>query len=103
MKGINAERYNTASRIRNHCAAILQVNEVDLMNAEARKTKFRDRIGWVENDNGGGSYSAVDVEILHKNYGGEYSLSSIFLNPVLMGVSLGVHCTFINIRILIID
>jgi hypothetical protein len=86
MKGIKAERYNTASRIRNHCAAILQVSEVDLINAEVRKTKFRDRIGWVNHDDGSGSYSTVDVEILHKNYGGEYSLSSIFLNPILMGV-----------------
>ena len=93
MKGLKTERYNTASRIRNHCAAILQINEVDLMNAELRKTKFRDRIGWVDN-RGGGSYSTVDVEILHKNYAGEYSLATIFLNPILMGVSI---CHFINI------
>lgn len=88
MKGLKTERYNTASRIRNHCAAILQVSEVELMDADVRKIKFRDRIGWVSNDSGGGSYSTVDVEILHKDYGGEYSLSSIFLNPTLMGVSI---------------
>lgn len=87
MKGLKTERYNTASRIRNHCAAIFNVPEVDLMNADARKTKFRNQIGWVDSG-GGGSYSTVDVEILHKNYAGEYSLSSIFLNPVLMGVSI---------------
>ena len=86
MKGLKTERYNTASRIRNHCAAILKVPEVDLMDAETRKIKFRDRIGWISNDGGGGSYSTVDVEILHKDYGGEYSLSSVFLNPALMGV-----------------
>jgi len=51
-----------ASRIRNHCAAILQVPEVDLMNAEVR-IKFRDRIGWVSNDGEGGSYLTVDDEI----------------------------------------
>lgn len=88
LKGVKTERYNTASRIRNHCAAILRVSEFDLINAEIRKAKFRDRIGWVHNENGGGSYSAVDIEILHKNYGGEYSLSSIFLNPILIGVSM---------------
>jgi hypothetical protein len=88
MKGLKTERYNTASRIRNHCAAILQIGEVDLMNAELRKAKFRDRIGWVNNGGGSGSYSTVDVEILHKNYAGEYSLSTIFLNPILMGVSI---------------
>lgn len=90
LKGLKTERYNTASRIRNHCAAILQVPEVDLMDAEVRKIKFRDRIGWVNSESGGGSYSTVDVEILHKDYSGEYSLPSIFLNPILMGVS--IHC-----------
>ena len=94
MKGLKTERYNTASRIRNHCAAILQIPEVDLMNVGHRKAKFRDQIGWVDNGAGGGSYSTVDVEILHKNYGGEYSLSSIFLNPILMGVS-SFHCTIV--------
>jgi hypothetical protein len=101
LKGLKTERYNTASRIRNHCAAILQVPEVDLMDAEVRKTKFRGRIGWVNSGGGGGSYSTVDVEILHKDYGGEYSLSSIFLNPILMGVSIYfaieipiTHCLF---------
>src|SRR6266540_2468302 len=89
MKGLKTECYNTASCIRNHCAAIFNVPEVDLMNAEAQKTKFCDWIGWV--DNGvGSSYSTIDVEILHKNYGGEYSLLSIFLNPILIGVS--IHC-----------
>jgi hypothetical protein len=58
------------------------------MDAEVRKIKFRDRIGWVNSEGGGGSYSTVDVEILHKDYGGEYSLPSIFLNPILMGVSI---------------
>ena len=90
LKGLKTEHYNTASRIRNHCAAILQVPEVDLMDAEVRKTKFHDRIGWVNSEGGGGSYSTVDVEILHKDYSGEYTLSSIFLNPILMGVS--IHC-----------
>ena len=87
MKGLKTEHYNTASRICNHCAVIFQVPEVDLMNAEVQKAKFCDRIGWIDNENGGGSYSTVDVEILHKNYSREYSLSSIFLNPILMGVS----------------
>ncbi|KAF8911092.1 hypothetical protein CPB84DRAFT_1672272, partial [Gymnopilus junonius] len=87
MKEIKTERYNMASCIRNHCAAILQVSEVDPLSAEAQKAKFRHRIGWVESAHGG-SYSTVDVEILHKDYGGEYSLSSVFLNPVRMGMSI---------------
>jgi hypothetical protein len=88
MKGLKTERYNTASRIRNHCAAILKVSEVHLMNAEVRKTNFRERIGWVNNEDGGGSYSTVDVEILHKDYSGTYCLSSIFLSPIIIGVSI---------------
>ena len=85
MKGLKTECYNTASHICNHCTAIFNVPEVDLTNPEAQKTKFHDQIGWVDNG-GGGSYSTVNVEILHKNYAGEYSLPSIFLNPILMGV-----------------
>lgn len=34
-----------------------------------------------------GLYSTVDVPILHKDWHGEYSLSSVFLNLKLMGVS----------------
>ena len=34
-----------------------------------------------------GQYSTVDVPILHKDWHGEYSLSSVFLNLKLMGVS----------------
>ena len=89
MKGLKTECYNTASRIHNCCSAVLQVPKVDLINAEAQKTKFHNWIGWINDGGmGGGSYSAVDVEILHKGYGGEYSLSSIFLNPILIGVCL---------------
>ena len=35
-----------------------------------------------------GLYSSVDVPILHKDWHGEYSLPSVFLNPKLIGVSL---------------
>ena len=33
-------------------------------------------------------YLSVNVPILHKDWHGKYSLSSIFLNPKIMGVSL---------------
>jgi len=88
MKGLKTEHYNTALCICNHCTAILKVTKVDLMNAETWKIKFRNRIGWVSNDSGGSSYLTVNVEILHKNYREEYSPSSIFLNPTLIGVSI---------------
>lgn len=39
------------------------------------------------NDQGQGSYSSVDVDILHKDYGGEYNIRTAFLNPLLMEVS----------------
>jgi hypothetical protein len=66
------------------------VSEADLLKPEIRKAKFRDEIGWV---NESALYSSVDVPILHKDWGGEYSLSSVFLNPKLMGVSL-LHFTY---------
>jgi hypothetical protein len=71
------------------------------MDSEVQKTKFCGWIDWVNSEGRGGLYSTVDVEILHKDYSGEYSLSSIFLKPILMGVSIhyaleipNTHCLF---------
>jgi len=56
---------------------------------------FREEIGWVSD---AGLYSSVDVPILHKDWNGEYSLSSVFLNPKLMGVNLSFFLpTFLGI------
>lgn len=85
MNGLNAQRHNTATRIRHSCGSILGASEADLLKPDIRKTKFRGEIGWVSDT---GVYSSVDAPILHKDWGGEYSLSSVFLNPKLMGVSL---------------
>ena len=87
MKGVNTQRANTASRIRHNCSAVFGVLDIDLVNPEQRrKANFRGRIGWVPNGSGGGTYSSVDVDIIHKDYSGKYELSKIFLSPVLMGV-----------------
>lgn len=85
MNGLKAQRYNTATRIRHSCGSILGASETDLLQADVRKAKFREDIGWVSET---GQYSSIDVPILHKDWHGEYSLSSVFLNPKLMGVSL---------------
>ena len=85
MNGLNAQRYNTATRIRHNCASILVVCESDLLQPDTRRAKFREEIGWVSET---GTYSSVDVPILHKDWNGGYSLPSVFLNPKLMGVSL---------------
>ena len=58
-----------------------------MLQADIRKEKFRGRIGWVNNGQGVGSYSSVDVEILHKDYSGSYDIQTAFLNPILMRVS----------------
>ena len=86
MKGLKTQRYNTSHRIRHSCASILGATENDLLKSDMRKAKFREEIGWMSES---GQYSTVDVPILHKdwNAGGEYSLSSVFLNRKLMGVS----------------
>jgi len=86
---LNSQRYNTSTRLRTQCAAILGVSQRDLVNSESRKTLFRERIGWVPSAGGGpgGSYSSVDAEILHEHYEGQYSLASAFRSRILMGVS----------------
>jgi hypothetical protein len=84
MNGLRTQRYNTAHRIRHTCASILGASENDLLKADIRKEKFREDIGWIKET---GLYSTVDVPILHKDWHGEYSLSSVFLNLKLMGVS----------------
>ncbi|KAF9554036.1 hypothetical protein CPC08DRAFT_753896 [Agrocybe pediades] len=86
IAGMRAQRSNTATRLRHHCATIFGVSEEDMLTSATRKEKFRKLIGWVENSNGVGSYSSVDVEILHKDYGGHYDIKKAFLNPVLMRV-----------------
>ena len=64
-----------------------RVTESDMLRAELRKEKFRTRIGWIDNGPGRGSYSSIDVEILHKDFLGSYDIKTIFLNPILMWVS----------------
>jgi hypothetical protein len=81
------QRSNTATRLRRHCAALFGVSDTDMLKAVIRKEKFRGRIGWVDNGQGVGSYSSVDVEILHKDYSGSYNIQTAFLNPILMWVS----------------
>ncbi len=87
MRGMKAQRSNTATRLRRHCAALFGVTDADMLKADIRKEKFRGRIGWVENDQEVGSYSSIDVEIIHKDYSGSYNIQTAFLNPVLMWVS----------------
>ena len=91
MHGVNTQRSNSATRIRRHCTSIFGVDESAVLQPDNRREKFRNRIGWVVDPKGNGSYSSVDVEILHKNYSGEYNPSSAFLSPILMGVR-GFHC-----------
>jgi len=77
---MRSQRSNTATRLRRHCAALFGVAESDMLCAELRKEKFRMRIGWIENGPGCGSYSSIDVELLHKDFSGSYDIKSAFLN-----------------------
>ena len=87
MRGMKSQRSNTATRLRRHCAALFNAAESDMLRAELRKEKFRTRIGWIDSGPGRGSYSSIDVEILHKDFSGSYDIKTIFLNPILMWVS----------------
>ena len=84
---MKAQRSNTATRLRRHCAALFGVSEADMLLPDKRREKFRGRIGWVDAGQGIGSYSSVDVEILHNDFTGHYNLQTAFLNPILMWVS----------------
>lgn len=55
-----------------------------MLKPEVRRDRFRGEIGWVAAT---GKYSSLNVPILHEQWNGEYSLSSVFLNKKLMGVS----------------
>lgn len=83
---MKAQRSNTATRLRRHCAVLFGASEHDMLRSGARKEKFRDRIGWKMNNQSVGSYSTVDVEILHKDYTGSFDVQTIFRNPILMWV-----------------
>ena len=84
MNGLDTQRHDTSTWIRSNCSSILGVSAGDLLSPDARSTKFCQAIGWVSET---GLYSSVDVPILHKDWHGEFSLSSAFLSPKLMGVS----------------
>jgi hypothetical protein len=78
---------NTATHLHRHCAVLFVVSEFDMLQADIQKEKFGGPIGWVNNGQGAGSYSSVNVEILHKDYAGSYDIQTAFLNPILMWVS----------------
>lgn len=92
MNGLNTQRHNTANRIRHSCASILGASDSDLLKSDIRMATFREEIGWVSETK---VYSSVDVPILHKDWCGKYALSSVFLNPKLMGVSTVLHSYFL--------
>lgn len=72
-KGMAAQHSNTSSRLRHQCAAIFKVDPLDMLDSQKRKEMFRERIGWVVNEQGSGSYSSVDVEIIHKDSSKEFN------------------------------
>ena len=87
MKGLNTQHANTATCIHHNCSAVFGLLDTDLVDPKEHKAKFCGCIGWVPNRSSGGTYSSVNVDIIHKDYLEKYELSKIFLNPVLMGVS----------------
>ena len=82
MNGLNAQRYNPATRIRRNCASILGVRKSDLVQPDIRRAKFREEIGQVSET---GTFLSVDVLILHKDWNGEYSLPPSFSIQSLWG------------------
>ncbi len=75
-----------ATRLRKVAAAIFGVNALDMSPSTTRQEKFRNMIGWTTNQHGRGTYSALKVEILHRDYSGVYDRQKVFLNTRLMAV-----------------
>jgi hypothetical protein len=83
---MDSQRSNTATRLREIAATIFGVNALDMSPSTTRQEKFRVMIGWTTNQHGQGSYSALKVEILHRDYSGVYDRQKVFLNPRLIAV-----------------
>lgn len=86
---MNTQRSNTSTRARKQCGpAIFDCTDLDLVTSEARLAKFRSIIGYVAPDNSDstatGRYDAFDVELLHKDWNGEFDVKTVFLNPRLL-------------------
>jgi hypothetical protein len=83
---MDSQRSNTATRLRKVAATIFGVNALDMSPSTTRQEKFRNLIGWTTNEHGRGSYSALRVEILHRDYSGVYDRQKAFLNRRLIAV-----------------
>ncbi|KAK7059477.1 hypothetical protein R3P38DRAFT_2758910 [Favolaschia claudopus] len=76
---------NTSTRLRRTAgAAIFNCGATDLLSPDARSSKFRELIGWRVEERTGGTYSTLDVPVLHEGWGGEYDYQTCFLNKMLM-------------------
>lgn len=86
LDAMQVQRSNTATRVRKMCGPqLFNCDMADLLESETRRAKFRERIGYIapEADAGPGRYDAFNVEVLHKDYSGQFDVKTVFLNPVL--------------------
>lgn len=82
------QRSNTSTRLRKYSGAtIFDCAATDLSTSDNRYETFRRKIGWEPQQNGSFIYETWNVEILHKDYQGEFDINRVFLNPALLRVS----------------
>ncbi|KAL0566350.1 hypothetical protein V5O48_015666, partial [Marasmius crinis-equi] len=84
--GIQSLRSTLASRLRQHCAEVLNTTPANMISSSARRDTHKHLIGWKQPDGEAGHYAHLAVPILHKNNNEDYDPSTVFLNPVLMHV-----------------
>lgn len=96
---MDSQRSNTATRLRKVAATIFSVNALDMSPSATRQEKFRDMIGWTTNQHGRGSYSMLNVEILHKDYSGVYDRQKVFLNPRLIAVRINIITSLFQVQV----
>ncbi|KAJ6592903.1 hypothetical protein B0H19DRAFT_975627, partial [Mycena capillaripes] len=81
---MGTQRSNAAGRLRRECGPeIFDCTTADLSTSEARRDKFRDQIGYVEDAEGKPHYEALNVDLLHKDYNGSYNIKTVFRSPAL--------------------
>ncbi|KAJ6528490.1 hypothetical protein B0H19DRAFT_1243025 [Mycena capillaripes] len=81
---MGTQHSNAAGRLRRECGPeIFDCTAADLSTSEARRDKFHEQIGYVEDAEGKPHYEAFNVDLLHKDYNGSYNIKTVFRSPAL--------------------
>lgn len=86
---MNQQRSNLSTRVRPTCGAdIFDCSKQDLASSTSRRDRFREKIGWVQ-ENGKETYvSALNLGLVHSSpFHGKFNILSVFRSPIVKRVS----------------